>query len=119
MVTEASSEPPPPEHVNSKTTVLVNAVIVSLPDVGLTPDQPPLPVHVLVFVEAQLRRVDPPYGTLVGSATRMLMNGSGCASSSPPPPPPHAAMSIPTASKTEALRLRPDARDARKRRGSA
>ena len=73
----------------------VSAPTGSLPEVALSPDQPPEAVQELAFVEDQAIIEDPPFATDGGFAPSDTVGtggggGGGAEVPSPPPPPPQA-----------------------------
>jgi len=56
--------------------VALTAPVLALPLVGSLPDQPPLPVQLLAFVEDQLSIAEPPLVTVVGLALRVTVGGA-------------------------------------------
>ena len=66
---ERAAEPPAPWHDNVKVLLAaVSGPVLAEPAVGFAPDQLPLALHDVAFVDDQVRFEAPPLATLVGLA---------------------------------------------------
>jgi len=69
--------PPDPVQARLKMLVLINAPLGWLPEVALTPDQPPVAVQVVALVEDQVSVEVPPRVTDVGFAVSDTVGTGG------------------------------------------
>ena len=76
-ITEAFPLPVGPVQVRLNWVALRSAPVGSLPEVVLTPDQPPLAVHAVASVDDQFNVVGLPLVTLVGFAERVTVGPGG------------------------------------------
>jgi hypothetical protein len=77
IVTEVSAEPPGPVQARLYDAVVVSSERTSVPDRALVPDQPPVAVQVVVFMDDQVNVDDPPVETLSGLADNVTVGAGG------------------------------------------
>ncbi|HJY76534.1 MAG TPA: hypothetical protein VKE95_07875 [Burkholderiales bacterium] len=76
-VAERAVAPPLPVHVSVYVLAAEMELMVSLPDVALTPDQAPDAVQLEALLEDQVSRVEPPTATVVGAALSETVGAGG------------------------------------------
>ena len=92
---ESAAVPPGPVQLNVNVVNWSSAGVLSVPDVVLGPDQPPLALHCVALVELHVSVLELPGATVDGSADKVTEGAGGCAAESlplPPQPVSHAAM---------------------------